>query len=304
MGLDLRFEASVDPQSLEDDWSATLASLPGPIEDLSEDEENELRYQTKVHRFQLLHFGEFRRLLSVVHDFVHELSMAGGQDLLAKRAGMGELEPSRWPSATVRFGPLPLPDPGVPYRAILEPLPSAGAKVLWWCAAAVSPNEFGYLPDLGWQVWSGLRWICIVGEKAYPNRELLDVMKEAASYVIGLVNEPKPSAQGDVCQPVDQTAAYRPPPPVSTTGLRLSIDSSGSTVTLDGVKERLAPEQVKFIRILLDARGAWVSRREMGEMTPLLQPRADRIRDRLPKRILDLTDSGYRGYRLKWNELE
>ena len=88
---------------------------------------------------------------------------AGGQGLLAREAGLDDLEPARYPSHQVRDGPLPFPSStnltstcsrkrraGRTSRA---PGFSGGARL------SGCPWSFGYTPDLISIVWRRIPWI-------------------------------------------------------------------------------------------------------------------------------------------------
>jgi hypothetical protein len=85
---------------------------------------------------------------------------------------------------------------------------------------------------------------------------------------------------------------------------RLSVNVAEETITLNGVVHRLKVEEATVIKILADAEGPWVTRRQMIAASDLLRPRPDRIIKRLPKVVHGYIRSGHAGYRLKWEELE
>jgi hypothetical protein len=141
--------------------------------------------------FQEYYAGEFEEFKPLAHEFVAALTEAGGQWILAERAGMTPLESPRWPSRWVRYGPVPLPEPGkVTFDRFVElqgGRASAGARLLWWFAAAHQPWAFGYSLDHGPNIWDRVPLIYeIDGELVVPE-EVGDLIPEAADYVCELL---------------------------------------------------------------------------------------------------------------------
>jgi hypothetical protein len=85
---------------------------------------------------------------------------------------------------------------------------------------------------------------------------------------------------------------------------RLSVNVAEETITLKGVVHHLKVEEATVIKILADAKGLWVTGREMKVASDLLTPRPDRIINQLPQVVRGYIQSGNAGYRLKWEELE
>jgi len=80
-------------------------------------------------------------------------------------------------------------------------------------------------------------------------------------------------------------------------GPRLSVNLDIPQAVLDGTPYSLRPDGATFVRKLLDAKGDWVSGTKFPDM------RADRVRKRLPRQILELieakTGAGFRITRAK-----
>jgi hypothetical protein len=93
-------------------------------------------------------------------------------------------------------------------------------------------------------------------------------------------------------------------PPPRAREPRLSVNVAEETVKLNDEVHHLDAGKSAVIKILADAKGLWVTREKMKEISDLVRPRPDRIIWRLPKAILSYIESGNSGYRLKWEELE
>jgi hypothetical protein len=87
------------------------------------------------------------------------------------------------------------------------------------------------------------------------------------------------------------------PEPALHPRLKVSLDPAQAIV--DGNPIALEPDQAEFVYALLDAKGDWMS----GKQFPNL-PRADRVRDGLPKPVKDFVESAkFKGFRIALSKL-
>jgi hypothetical protein len=200
---------------------------------------------TREHQLEVLldyYSDEFEEFKPLAHEFVAALSEAGGQRILAERAGMTRLDSTRWPSRWVHYGPLPLPDPGkIPFDRFVELQGGravAGAQLLWWFAAAYRPWDFGYCLDHSGYIWDRVPLIYENDGEVVVPEEVGDLIPEAAGYVCDLlasgehsrekVPPGRDSSAGDRASMVDASVPGRRRPP-STRDLRdrLAIGKMG-----------------------------------------------------------------------------
>ena len=87
--------------------------------------------------------------------------------------------------------------------------------------------------------------------------------------------------------------------------LELCVDVEKSTITIAGVSYSVSYSQVHFVKVLFDARGAFVVGRHITAQAMLVGTRPDRICKDLPAAILKLIEKKRgRGYRLRMEQLE
>lgn len=78
---------------------------------------------------------------------------------------------------------------------------------------------------------------------------------------------------------------------------RLTVSLDPPQAVLDGEPFALDEDQAAFVKEVLDAGGDWISGSQITKAREL--PRPDRVRDSLPRQILELIESAkYKGYRL------
>lgn len=137
------------------------------------------------------YYERFLTLIPVALEFFDALTAAGGQHLLARRAGLPDLDPPVFPSDGVRHGPLRVPIVKKPdFDAFEEHVGgshSVGARLLWWCAASGRPWSFGYCTDLSWQVWTRLPWLEVWDDRVVLSDGPLATIKDCATFLFGLL---------------------------------------------------------------------------------------------------------------------
>ncbi len=143
------------------------------------------------------YYERFTPLPEVAHAFFEALSEAGGQRSLARRAGLEDIEPSSFPSALVRFGPVPLPRNRTrDFDAFADEQGGthvAASRLIWWCAASHRPWEFGYTVDLSWYAWCRIPWIGTLNGRVTLLDGPIEAVRDCVGYLIELVE----SHQGD-----------------------------------------------------------------------------------------------------------
>lgn len=135
----------------------------------------------------MCHIDELRQLTRTIYAFFIELSQAGGQQILGERAGLPLLTQSMQPSDLVRFGPIYPPDPPplseVEYERKVGGRSVLGARLIWWCAAAESPEEFdfpvNFSPELLFQPY----WAVDQGYTVRANHAALLLIRDTASEI-------------------------------------------------------------------------------------------------------------------------
>jgi hypothetical protein len=157
---------------------------------------------------------DFRRQLTrPSYRFFIELSEAGGQHILGERAGLQLLSPSEQPSELVRFRLLYPPDPPplseLEYERKVGGPHVLGARLIWWCAAFESPEEFGFSGDF--KLWTEPIWAVDeatwTAKRVYTvraNRGALLLIRDAASEVCRLfdaLQESGPPQSGEEAPP-------------------------------------------------------------------------------------------------------
>lgn len=139
-----------------------------------------------------LHVAEFRKLTSMAHRFYTELAEAGGEDLLGERAELERLTPVMQPSKLVRFKAEYPPDPPTLWTTEYERWVGGphvvGARLVWWCAAAESPTEFGYPRDFFNRLLAQSIWTVIQDNTVMANRSAVSLMGDAASRIHDVIN--------------------------------------------------------------------------------------------------------------------
>lgn len=131
----------------------------------------------------------FNQLTERCFRLVSELSKEGGQTLLGTRADLQAASAHQRPSNWVEFKPQYPPDSpplnGSEYEALLGGPHIFGARLLWWCAAANSPQEFGYSPGFAHRIWTQPFWFLeSAGGKIQVNPRPLHRLREAAIYCV------------------------------------------------------------------------------------------------------------------------
>lgn len=189
-GFDWQFvDPAPDPEAQNADWNAYVLGLEDQFygRDLSELEEQYEWSRWLRTQSMLKHLDEFRQLLDVAYDFVVALTDAGGQRLLAERAGLSLLSRPAWPSDWVQFKGVDLPEP--PPLAVAEYARCVGgphvlgARLLWWCAAAKNPKDFDFVGSFTHLLRTQPFWVTthgFFGRSTRANPYPLSLMREAA----------------------------------------------------------------------------------------------------------------------------
>jgi hypothetical protein len=142
---------------------------------------------------ETLYAYRFRELAAVAWGFHSALTDAGAQPILAQRAGLRKLPRGGRPSPRVQFGPLPLPKVrpasyGAFVRSVHGPH-IAGARLLWWLAAAHELEQFGYPDDLPDRFLSQLPWWDPIAGGIEPSAVMLEAIKTCANSVVNMLED-------------------------------------------------------------------------------------------------------------------
>ena len=104
----------------------------------------------------------FKLLTELSFSFIDELTRVRKQSILGTRAALGKATIHQRPSRNIEFKPESIPDdPPLDisqYEKLLGGPHVLGARLLWWCAAAKSPKQFGYSPGFSQELWSQPFW--------------------------------------------------------------------------------------------------------------------------------------------------
>lgn len=134
---------------------------------------------------------QFQLVFAVVFAFFKALTNAGGQSLLARRAGLSDLPIENRPSQWVHHGPLRVPYFAKPDFDAFEEAQGGshitGARLIWWFAASADPERFGYSPDLGSWVCERLPWIMDFDGRLEIADGVLCDMTDCAYYLYDLL---------------------------------------------------------------------------------------------------------------------
>lgn len=132
----------------------------------------------------------FNLLTDLSFHFVDELIRIRKQSILGTRAGLVKIPIHQRPSRNVEFKPEPIPDEppldSFQYETTVGGPHVFGARLLWWCAAAKSPKQFGYGPGFSQELWSQPIWFHDrkAGEKfgLEANQRPITLLQEAVAY--------------------------------------------------------------------------------------------------------------------------
>jgi hypothetical protein len=171
------------------EWKCYLLGLIDQYygRELSELEEEYERAKWLRAQSVLRHLNEFGQLLSAAHAFFIELTNAGGQITLGERAQLQPASESERPSSLVQFQPANPPDPPpldpVEYERQMGGPHVLGARLLWWCAAAKSPEPFGFTPGFSHKLWTQPIWTLNQDRNVRANPRVVPLLQHAASHV-------------------------------------------------------------------------------------------------------------------------
>ena len=178
-------------EGLEGEWARYLHGLEmekygGSLSQFEETEERSRWLRSQAMR---LHGLRFKDLCGLCCDFVRELTRVSGQSRLGTRAGLQIATAHERPSSWIGFKPLNPPEPPPlnlnEYETNVGGPHVFGARVLWWCAAAKSPEEFGFAGMFDWKIWKQPFWfIEVAGGSLQVNRRPLTLLQEAAIYCL------------------------------------------------------------------------------------------------------------------------
>ena len=146
-------------------------------------------------RAQLMrrHLDEFRQLTDAALRFFLELTEAGGQCILGERARLPVLKRSEQPHSRIQFDHVNPPDPPPlsidEYEQKVGGPHVLGARLLWWCAAAVAPTRFGYSRPFSQALWCQPIWVTDDSRGTRSNDRPITLMKQAASKVCRLLEK-------------------------------------------------------------------------------------------------------------------
>ena len=138
------------------------------------------------------HLEQFRYLMELCSDFVNALTKTGKQSILGTRAGLPQASLHERASPRIEFKPVAVPDlPPLScseYETVVGGAHVLGARILWWCAAALEPKRFGYTPGFSRTVWTQPFWFVDNFESGMRelqvNRRPIELLQQAAMYVL------------------------------------------------------------------------------------------------------------------------
>lgn len=138
----------------------------------------------------LPNLDRFKQLTELSLLFVDELIRTRKQSILGTRAALGKAPIHQRPSRNIEFKPEPIPEePPLDisqYEKLLGGPHVFGARLLWWCASAKSPKQFGYAPGFSQQLWSQPFWFLdrkVRGKLGLgANQRPITLLQEAVAY--------------------------------------------------------------------------------------------------------------------------
>lgn len=158
------------------------------LESISDKKDRQLHRGWKSARAAFANNAEFTVLFQAAKHCWDAIHDAGRQHLLGQRADLEVASDGARPSSDVLFQPLLYfpadpPDSFNYYCKCLGGPHRAGAIILWWCAAAMSPQEFGYPQGFSNElirqpIWFGIRRdVCIALQSP------IELMVESAVFI-------------------------------------------------------------------------------------------------------------------------
>lgn len=185
------------------------------------------------------HLEQFRNLMELCSDFVDALTKTGKQSILGTRAGLQRATLHERASRTIEFKPEAVPD--LPplgcseYETVVGGSHVFGARILWWCAAALAPRKFGYASGFSRTVWTQPFWFVDNFEsrrrELRVNRRPIELLQEAAMYVF---------------KNMDSSECVEFEDPSPSNGVE-----PGGAFNWEGKKVQLQPRQARLVAELL-----------------------------------------------------
>jgi hypothetical protein len=202
-----------DVATQDSDWDCYSVGLVNDRygRSLSEIEEQYERSCWVRARLMMRNLDAFDALVDVAHSFVEDLTREGGQRLLGVRANLAHLKRSAQPSDWVQFGPAYPPSQpplGVSdYERLVGGPHILGARLIWWCAGAKKPKNFGFSCRFPQLLAAQPIWVTTCGQGVSASQYPLQLMQETATDIVRLLTsdssleasktDDEPIAQGD-----------------------------------------------------------------------------------------------------------
>lgn len=129
-------------------------------------------------------WNSFEQLIQNANEFVLNLTDSHYLTALGELAHLTPQSESARPSDSILFSPIPIPDaPPLAFDDYLDLCEGPhvfGARILWWCAAAQTPERFGYSPQFTNQLASQPFWFTERSSTSIvANHRPLDLLRHA-----------------------------------------------------------------------------------------------------------------------------
>jgi hypothetical protein len=189
----------------------------------------EQRHYACFHAVQT-QMGEFQKLTGLCSRFVEEVIHSGRQDILGRRANL-DPNPIKRPSRTIHYDRVGLPDANetIPqYTKRIGGTHVLWARLLWWCAAAQSPADFGYEQTFHLELAGQPFWVARRKDGLHFSTDILGYLREAASQVAAV--DPYPASVNGAL-----------PSGTSPIGSFISRDGTGANQGRDTGQQSITP---------------------------------------------------------------
>lgn len=134
-------------------------------------------------------WSPFEQLIQNANEYVLTLADSHYLTALGELAHLTPQSESARPSNSIPFGPIPFPNaPPLAFDDYLDLCEGPhvfGARILWWCAAAQTPEEFGYSPQFTNQLASQPFWFTErASTSIVANQRPLDLLRHAVERIL------------------------------------------------------------------------------------------------------------------------
>ncbi|MEO2032570.1 MAG: helix-turn-helix domain-containing protein [Planctomycetaceae bacterium] len=155
---------------------------------VNDKKEGELYWAWKIAQAAFANNTEFRALFRAARACWDLIDSAGNQQLLGRRAGLEIASVGARPSSGVQCQPLlPPNDPPFAFNQYCRHFGGPhrmGAILLWWCAAAMTPTEFGFASGFSGELIRQPFWFEVGHDLCVADQRPVQLMVESATFIV------------------------------------------------------------------------------------------------------------------------